>query len=1071
MRRFSQVLLLMFFLAASLSSCQEEFSRDEAAAGAKVYRTLYTCAEEASASSVPTRVGLGAGLVPRWDASDSLSVFDGTANNVFVVSGTDGSSARFGGEVNENASTLRALYPYDKGATLSGSVISTTLPSVQTVTDSVCHKALLCTAEGAAEGGSLSFRNAYSLVKIHISLSGVNSVTLRGLGGELLAGAGSITAGGTEGFVPGQNASPTVTLLPEGASFVKGANYYIIIAPTAFTAGFEVTMNRIDGADAIRSTDKQLTLVRNQGVNLDDVAASLVWSHEITTKEELFAWNEGYQSWTANDEVRLGADIDMEGEEWTPHTFRGVFDGQDHKLSNFVCKSDTHLSAFFSDLYGTVKNLTIGSADGITWDGRSIVLHEYSGNESSWPNAASVCARLQRGGHLYKVTNFAKIELGANDGKKRCRLGGLVAYVASAGSLGIEECVNYGEVVSNCNSTTANQPIGGIVGSAEGAVSILSCTNHGHVTSHCAGANMIGGIMGVSNGRAAVNASENTNYVATITDCHNDGDITSAECGSDLFLGGIVGYLTGAQITRSSNGGRISSSVEAEGNHIGGIAGAFHKENESFIDECSNTGEIIGSAISARNNVGGIIGLVNSGAEATLALTSVTNEGTVHCSGSTEQSAAGGIAGRCEKAGCAFTLVTNSGEIYVDGTATAQRNIGGICGVTTGNTVYDGCVNTGDIHSASKAGAARVGGFFGHGAAFTLNCTHRQSENKGKIYGYSAANDGAMGGISGYAQDGFTIQGTQERPVLNSGSVCADDASSRIWIGGITGYTQKGSNNTITWARNSGKVSKNDANSVHCVIGGIMGRVQASTITVSHCVNDGVLQDEGKGDNFRWVGGIVGRALMNSGSLSISECTNNADISLRTTGSKKTNGLAIAGILGSGNKNCTVTGNVNNGDVSLFSGQAAAHPHAAGIFGDDVDVDTGSSAAAANTITGNTNNGSVTVTGTAGQARIGAGGIIGRMSYSSALSTVTGNNSNGNIRASVGGTTLFGAAATGGSGAVAGDMQADAVSPITAAVSKQMTVGGVSYATAESISALQAWLCPNSQMIQATYID
>ena len=1069
MRRLFQVIFPLFFLALAVLSCQEEFYRDDGAAVQKVHRTFYTDMD-ASPLTESTRVGLGKGLIPSWDASDSLSVFDGAANNVFIVSGTEGGRARFGGEVIENASTLRALYPYDKGAALSSSVISTTLPSVQTVADSVCHKALLCTAEGSAEGGTLSFRNAYSLVKVHISLSGVNSVTLRGLGGELLAGEGRITAGSTDGFVPGENASATVTLLPEGESFVKGANYYFVIAPTVFSAGFEVTMNRIDGADAIRSTDKQLTLLRNEGVNLDDVANSLVWSHVITTKEELFTWNEGYKSWTENDEIRLGADIDMEGEEWTPHTFKGVFDGQEHKLSNFVCKSDTHLSGFFTDLYGTVKNLTVGSSDGITWDGRSIVLHEYSGTETAWPNAAAVCARLQRGGYIYNVTNFAKVELGAGDGKKRCRLGGLVAYVASSGSLGIEECVNYGDVVSSCSSTTANQPIGGIAGSAEGAVSILSCTNHGNVTSHCAGANMIGGIMGVSNGRAAVNASGSTEYVATITDCHNDGNITSTDCGSDLYLGGIVGYLTGAHITRCSNGGKISSSVAAEANHIGGIAGAFHKENESFIDESSNTGEITGAATSARNNVGGIIGFISGGASAALTLSSVTNGGKVHCCGSTEQSAAGGIAGRAEKAGCDVTAATNSGEIYVDGTATGQRNIGGICGVTTADTVYDGCVNSGDIHSASKAGPARVGGFFGHGNAFTVSCTHRQAENKGKVYGYSASNDGAMGGISGYAQGGFTIIGTRERPVLNTGDVCADDASARIWIGGITGLTQNGTN-SLTWARNAGKVSKNSAHSVHCVLGGIMGRAQASNTTLSHCVNDGVIQDEGTGENLHWVGGIVGRAFLNSGSITISECTNNAAVSLRSTGSKRVNGLVAAGILGSGSKNCTLTGNVNNGDVSIFSGNAAAHPHAAGIFGDDVDVDTGSSAPAANIITGNTNNGTITATGAASQARIGAGGIIGRMSYTSALSTVTGNNSNGDVSASAGGTTLFGAFSTGGSGAVAGDMQTEAASVITAAVSKRITVGGVSYDTAGSIDALAAWLCPNSDRIEATYID
>jgi len=71
----------------------------------------------------------------------------------------------------------------------------------------------------------------------------------------------------------------------------------------------------------------------------------------------------------------------------------------------------------------------------------------------------------------------------------------------------------------------------------------------------------------------------------------------------------------------------------------------------------------------------------------------------------------------------------------------------------------------------------------------------------------------------------------------------------------------------------------------------------------------------------------------------------------------------------------------------------------------------------------------------------------------------------------VGGTTLFGAFSTGGCGAVAGDLQTESASQITAAVSKRITVGGVSYETAESIGALKAWLCPNSNKIEATYID
>lgn len=1072
MRRLFQVIIPFFFLVAIVSSCQEEFLGDAMQSGTRmVHRTLYTCMDTAPATAAPTRVGLGKNLRPEWDADDSLSVFDGAGNNLFLVSQASGGTASFGGEVDENATTLQALYPYDRSASCSGGLLNATLPAVQTVADSVCHGALLCTAEAAAADGILSFRNAYSLVKVTISLAGVTSVTLRGNNSEKLAGPGSIVLSGDRSFVPGDAASSTVTLLPSGETFPKGSVCYIAVAPVEFTEGFEVILGRSDGAGAVRSTSKSLTLRRNQGVNLDDVATTLKWKKVISTKEELFAWNAGYGVWTADDQVSLGADIDMEGDAWTPHNFRGVFDGEGHRLYNFVCKSDSFLSGLFADLYGTVRNLVIGSSDGISWDGVSVVKHEYSGSESAWPNAGSVCGRMQTGSMISGVTNFATVELGEQDGKGRCRLGGITGFIANPGVLGIEDCINRGAVVNNSSSTTANQAMGGIVGSPERAVTLARCTNYGSITSNCEGVYYIGGIMGTTNGPAAINGSETAenSFVSVLEDCRNYGAVT-ANKGATLYVGGIAGALAGGALTGCENHGPVSAAVTDRQNNVGGIAGVFFKWNDSFLDGCSNDGEITGCSADAANNIGGIIGYISGGASAEVTLSSVVNSGKVHCSGSTAQSAAGGIAGRAEKAGCNFTRVSNDGEVYVDGTAAGQRNIGGICGVTTAATVYDGCVNTGDIHNASKAAQARIGGFFGHGNGFTVTCTSRQSVNSGKVYGFSAANDGAMGGISGYAQGGFSIQGTEDRPVLNSGVVNADDASARIWTGGITGYTVTGTN-SVAWARNTGKVSKNNSYDVHCVMGGIMGRVNSSTVTVSHCINDGVVQDEGKGDNYRWVGGIVGRAFMNSGSITISDCTNNADISLRGTGNKKTNGFAIAGILGSGNRNCTVTRNVNNGAVSIFSGNAAANPHAAGIFGDDVDVDTKTAEPAANVITGNTNNGVITATGVANQARIGAGGIVGRMSYSSGVSTLSGNNSNGNVAASAGGTTLFGAGTVGGSGAVAGDMQTEAANTVTAAVSKKITVGGVSYDTALSIGALAAWLCPNSSKIEATYID
>ena len=128
------------------------------------------------------------------------------------------------------------------------------------------------------------------------------------------------------------------------------------------------------------------------------------------------------------------------------------------------------------------------------------------------------------------------------------------------------------------------------------------------------------------------------------------------------------------------------------------------------------------------------------------------------------------------------------------------------------------------------------------------------------------------------------------------------------------------------------------------------------------------------------------------------------------------------------------------------------------VFGGD--NESTKDAAGNNTVTGNTNYGIITATVTNGATTCGAGGIGGTIRRKG---TFTDNTNYGNVVATNGATA-------GGPGAVLGYMEATTVS-VTATISKSITVGGVTYAAAESAGTLATWLCPNNNNITATYVD
>lgn len=220
-----------------------------------------------------------------------------------------------------------------------------------------------------------------------------------------------------------------------------------------------------DGYKAIKNANGTYSVAIEKPAVTDNVL-------EIGTAEELYAFAATVNNQAVVDDkiknevftgvtVKLTADIDLGGAEWIPvgqtgahGSFNGIFDGQNHTISNFYIngmdKGGIHYSsAFFGWIEshnggGIVKNLTIDNV-------------EISGNH----NVAGIVGRTNAPVENCKVTN-AVISNTYNDGEKDGdKTGAIVGYLDT----------QYSAKVSNCSAENvqidSGRDAGQIIGAAK----------------------------------------------------------------------------------------------------------------------------------------------------------------------------------------------------------------------------------------------------------------------------------------------------------------------------------------------------------------------------------------------------------------------------------------------------------------------------------------------------------------------------------------------------------------------------------------------------------------------------
>ena len=902
MKKTSKFLVAVLSVAAVVASCQKpEFEEKVEMPKEEVQFAAVTEA------GVATKMTLGTELKPEWQKSDQLAIYDGTEVNQFVVAEATGSYAVFNGKVTSGSDKFWAIFPYEEAMTYDASVgFKATIPAEQTVAsgDSVSTTALMAMAyaERSSEGSvQFAFKNVCGLIQVTIPESGkISSVVISSNGEEKFAGTGTVKLqDGLPVFTPADGAVGSVTLRPEGDTFEAG-NYYAAVAPVKFATGFSISLVRTDGATGTKSTDKVMEVVRSGGTNLKDVVAVSDWSMKIYTKEQLFAWA---ANWGKNDHVTLMADIDMENELWTPvGDFQGVFDGNDHKLYNFHVSRDGYCGLFTSLKGGVVKNLIIGSKDGETYDGASLVEYAHE-SSTSWSHIGSVAGFIEAGGMIENVRNFATVSI-KDQNNPKCCFGGLVG--SGNGEHTIRNCENHGAIVHNAatGQTTgaSNHQCGGIIGKTDGKITIEGCKNYGTITIAGDKVDNVGGIIGNPNGASKANLSD------SITGCYNYGTINITKTTSSvspMAVGGIVGKLTGATVDDCHNLGTINSVCDVL-TGMGGVVGMHKLEYESIVSNCSNgdskdktkglmtfnpsegtnqmvIGGILGysedcqgkltvdgctnyapisTSYAQMRNIGGVVGAIGNittkdGEISTIELLidGCHNYGEVTIGGAGSFTAwqrhIGGIAGALygSEAGVTVSGCTNHAAVSTTATGGGEHRMAGIVGHTRyGNITISECTNDGEIMATGSATNPRPAGIVSvTNAATSLNVT--KCYNKKTITAASSVGTLYASGVAAYLLGPATIS-----ECYNQGEVIVTNAGSDSNVGGIAGQAK---NATIQKCYNQKKISFSASKRTR--IGGIVGNVQTG-VTIDGCHNDtdGVVECTKAGATI-CVGGLAGR--------------------------------------------------------------------------------------------------------------------------------------------------------------------------------------------------------------------
>ena len=253
-----------------------------------------------------------------WSPGDAVSILLGASASRLESTGTSASAGTtFSGSLAvdvsacHNGDAVWGVYPYSSDISLSGSYVTTTLPSVQTAkAGSFANNLMLLLGKTALTTANLSqstvqlsmnFKNVCSGVRFKVTRSDIKTVTMTARGGQSLCG--TVTLGmdgsGNPTIQSVTNGSPTIELqAPNGGTFATNTWYYFVTLPGTLGSGatFTVTTTTQTGSRNVGTSG--FTLTRGQFSQIPDLDGSMTMQN-LNVEVQVA----GPDTWVAEDEL------------------------------------------------------------------------------------------------------------------------------------------------------------------------------------------------------------------------------------------------------------------------------------------------------------------------------------------------------------------------------------------------------------------------------------------------------------------------------------------------------------------------------------------------------------------------------------------------------------------------------------------------------------------------------------------------------------------------------------------------------------------------------------------------
>ena len=188
-----------------------------------------------------------------WSEDDVISIFDGEYNNDFTINGEGGAaSATFTGKALPDAAAYYALYPHSADAKLIDNVISSTLPSEQTVTAEATFATMVNPSVAVAAENSLTFKNIASILQVDVwNLAEGQKVTgISAKADKSLAGAYTVNPSASEPAAVASGSENTGVSLAGEITVLNADGQYsysMVVFPGTYN-DLTVTVNYSDGS-------------------------------------------------------------------------------------------------------------------------------------------------------------------------------------------------------------------------------------------------------------------------------------------------------------------------------------------------------------------------------------------------------------------------------------------------------------------------------------------------------------------------------------------------------------------------------------------------------------------------------------------------------------------------------------------------------------------------------------------------------------------------------------------------------------------------------------------------------